>query len=146
VAKKDDTAQDLKVTDQSNNAAEKEDDRKHVAVTKKMDDATLKIKDPPKRVDEEDQTDNKKPAANENVQDKKKRRNPKLPLHPNSTRLLPELVGKSPNMDLDLKDTESESGVKIWEDKLKPWKLITTLKEREIRNLKQAANKKGGPG
>jgi hypothetical protein len=25
------------------------------------------------------------------------------------------------------------------EDKPKPWKLITTLKEREIRNLKQAA-------
>jgi hypothetical protein len=146
VAKKDDTAQDLKVADQSNDATEKEDDRKPAAVTKKMDDATLKIKDPPKCVDEEGQIDNKKPAAKENVQDKKKRRNPKLPLHPNSTRLLQKSVGKSPNMDMDLKDTESESGVKIWEDTLKPWKLITTLKEREIRNLKQAANEKEGPG
>jgi hypothetical protein len=70
-----------------------------------MDDATLKMKDPPKRVDEEDQTDGKKPAAKENVQDKKKRRNPKFPLHPNSTYLLPKLIGKSPNMDLDLVDT-----------------------------------------
>jgi hypothetical protein len=43
-------------------------------------------------------------------------------------------------MDLDLVvDTESKSDDKIWEDKLKPWKLITTLKEREMRNLKQAA-------
>jgi hypothetical protein len=42
-------------------------------------------------------------------------------------------------MDLDLVDTESESGDKILEDKPKPWKLITTLKEREIHNLKQAA-------
>jgi hypothetical protein len=109
------------------------------ALNKKMDDATLKMKDPPKRVDEEDETDDKKPAAKENVQDKKKRRNPKLPLHPNSTRLLPKSIGKSPNMDLDLEDTESESNNEILEDKLKPWKLITTLKEREIRNLKQAA-------
>jgi hypothetical protein len=70
-----------------------------------MDDATLKMKDPPKRVNEEDQTDDKKPAAKENVQDKRKRRNPKLPLHPNSTRLLPKSIGKSPNMDLDLVDT-----------------------------------------
>jgi hypothetical protein len=55
-----------------------------------MDDTTLKMKDPPpKRVDEEDQTVNKKPAAKENVQDKKTRRNTKLPLHPNSTPLLP---------------------------------------------------------
>jgi hypothetical protein len=42
-------------------------------------------------------------------------------------------------MDLDLEDTESESGIELLEDNLKPWKLITTLKEREIRNLKQAA-------
>jgi hypothetical protein len=139
VAKKDGTAQDLKAAQQSNNATKKEDDRKPAAVNKKMDDATLKMKDPPKRVDEEDETDDKKPAAKENVQDKKKRRNPKLPLHPNSTRLLPKSIGKSPNMDLDLEDTESESDDEIWEDKLKPWKLITTLKEREIRNLKQAA-------
>jgi hypothetical protein len=140
VAKKDDTAQDLKAAHESNGDAGKEDDRKPAAVNKKMDDATLKMKDPPKRVDEEEQTDDKKPAAKENVQDKKKRRNPKLPLHPNSTCLLPKLIGKSPNMDLDLVvDTESESDDKIWEDKLKPWKLITTLKEREIRNLKQAA-------
>jgi hypothetical protein len=70
-----------------------------------MDDNTLKLKDPPpKRVDEEDQTDDKKPAAKENVQDKK-RRNAKLPLHPNSTPLLPKSIGKSPNMDLDLEDT-----------------------------------------
>jgi hypothetical protein len=103
-----------------------------------MDDTTLKIKDPPKLVDEEDQTDDKKPAAKENVQDKKKRRNAKLPLHPNSTRLLPKSIGKTPNMDLDLEDTESESDDEILEDKPKPWKLITTLKEREIRNLKQA--------
>jgi hypothetical protein len=40
-------------------------------------------------------------------------------------------------MDLDLEDTESESEDEIFEDKPKPWKLITTLKEREIRNLKQ---------
>jgi hypothetical protein len=125
---------------QSNHAAEKEDDRKPAAVNKKMDDTTLKMKDPPtKRANEEDQTDGKKPAAKENVQDKKKRRNAKLPLHPNSTRLLPKLIGKSPNMDLDLEDTESESDDKILEDKPKPWKLRTTLKEREIRNLKQAA-------
>jgi hypothetical protein len=57
---------------------------KPAAVTKKMDDTTLKMKDPPtQRVDEEGQTDGKKPAAKENVQDKKKRRNAKLPLHPN---------------------------------------------------------------
>jgi hypothetical protein len=62
-----------------------------------------------------------------------------LPLHPNSTPLLPKSIGKSPNMDLDLEDTKSESDDEIWEDKPKPWKLITTLKEREIRNLKQAA-------
>jgi hypothetical protein len=62
-----------------------------------------------------------------------------LPLHPNSMRLLPKLIGKSPNMDLDLEDTESESDDEILEDKPKPWKLITTLKEREIHNLKQAA-------
>jgi hypothetical protein len=131
VAKKDGTAQDLKAAHQSNDAAEKEDDRKTAAVTKKMDDTTLKMKDPPtKCVNEVDQTDDKKPAAKENVQDKKKRRNAKLPLHPNSTR---------PNMDLDLEDTESESDDEILEDKPKPWKLITTLKEREIRNLKQAA-------
>jgi hypothetical protein len=105
-----------------------------------MDDTTLKMKDPPtKRVDEEDQTYDKKPVAKENVKDKKKRRNPKLPLHPNSTRLLPKWISKSPSMDLDLEDIESESDDKIWEDKPKPWKLITTLKEREIRNLKQAA-------
>jgi hypothetical protein len=42
-------------------------------------------------------------------------------------------------MDLDLEDTESESESEILEEKPKPWKLITTLKEREIRNLKQAA-------
>jgi hypothetical protein len=108
------------------------------SVNKKMDDATLKMKDP-ERVDEEDQTDGKKPAAKENVQDKKKRKNPKLPLHPKSTCLLPKSIGKSPNMDLDLVDTESESNGEIWEDKLKPWKLITTLKETEMRNLKQAA-------
>jgi hypothetical protein len=77
--------------------------------------------DPPrKRVDEEDETVDKKPAAKENVQDKKKRRNLKLPLHPNSTSLLPKSIGKSPNMDLDLVDTESESGDKILEDKPKP--------------------------
>jgi hypothetical protein len=82
VAKKDGTAQDLKAAHQSNGTAKKEDDRKPAAVTKKMDDTTLKMKDPPtKRVDEEDQTDeDKKPAAKENVQDKKKRRNAKLPL------------------------------------------------------------------
>jgi hypothetical protein len=109
-------------------------DRKPAAVNKKMDNTTLKMKDPPKRVDEEDQTDNKKPVAKENVQDKKKRRYAKLPLHPSSTRLLPKSIGKSPNMDLDLEDTESESDDETLEDKLKPWKLITTLKEREIRN------------
>jgi hypothetical protein len=54
-----------------------------------MDDATLKMNDPPKRADEEEQTDDKKPATKENVQDKTKRRNPKLPLHPKSTCLLP---------------------------------------------------------
>jgi hypothetical protein len=42
-------------------------------------------------------------------------------------------------MDLDLVETESGSDKEIWEDELKPWKLITTLKERKIRNLKQAA-------
>jgi hypothetical protein len=47
VAKKDNTAQDLKAAHQSNNAAEKEDDRKPAAVAKKMDDTTLKMKDPP---------------------------------------------------------------------------------------------------
>jgi hypothetical protein len=120
VAKKDDTAQDLKAAHESNGGAKKEDDPKPAAVNKKMDDATLKMKNPPKRVDEEDQTDDKKPAAKENVQDKKKRRNPKLPLQPNSTCLLPKLIGKSPNMDLDLEDTESESDDEIWEDKLKP--------------------------
>jgi vacuolar-type H+-ATPase subunit I/STV1 len=88
VEKKDNTAQDLKAAHQSDDAAEKEDDRKPVAVNKKMNNATLKIKDPPKHVDEKDETDDKKQAAKENVQDKKKRRNPKLPLHPNSTRLL----------------------------------------------------------
>jgi hypothetical protein len=105
-----------------------------------MDDTTPALKDPPpKHVDEEDQTDDKKPAAKENMQDKKKRRNAKLPLHPNSTPLLPKSIGKSPNMDLDLEDTESKSEDEIVEDKAKPWKLITTLKEREIHNLKQAA-------
>jgi hypothetical protein len=143
VAKKDGTAQNLKAAHQSNDAAKKEDDRKPAAVTKKMDDTTLKMKDPPtKCVYEEDQTDDKKPAAKENVQDKKKRRNVKLPLHPNSTLLLPKSIGKSPNMDLDLEDTESESDNEILEDKLKPWKLITTLKEREIRTLKQAAKER----
>jgi hypothetical protein len=88
VAKKDGTAQDLKAAHQSDDATKKEDDRKPAAVAKKMDDTTLKMKDPPtKRVDEEDQTDDKKPAAKENVQDKKKRRNAKLPLHPNSAPL-----------------------------------------------------------
>jgi hypothetical protein len=135
-AKKDGTAQDLKAAHQSNGAAEKEDDRKPAAVNKKMDDATLKMKDPPKRVDEEDETDDKKPAAKENVQDKKKRRNPKVPLHLNSTRLLPKLIGNSPNMDLELEDTEFESDDKMWADKPKPCKLITTLKERESHNLK----------
>jgi hypothetical protein len=51
VAKKDDTAQDLKAAHQSNDAAKKEDDRKPAAVNKKMDDATLKMKDPPKLID-----------------------------------------------------------------------------------------------
>jgi hypothetical protein len=140
VAKKDGSDPDLKAAHQSNDAAKKEDDRKPAAVAKKMDDTTLKIKDPPpKRVHEEDRTDGKNPAAKENVQDKKKRRNARLPLHPNSTPLLPKLIGKSPYMDLDLEDTESESDDEILEDKPKPWKLITTLKEREIRNLKQAA-------
>jgi hypothetical protein len=132
LANKGDTAQDLKAAHQSNAAAEKEDDWKPAGINKKMDDTTLKMKDPPKRADEEDKTDDKKPEAKENVQDKKKRRNAKLRLHPNSTRLLPESIGKSPNMDLELEDTESESDHKIWEDKLKPWKLITTLKEREF--------------
>jgi hypothetical protein len=62
-----------------------------------------------------------------------------LPLHPNSTPLLPKSIGKSPNMDLDLEDTESESEDEILEDKAKPWKLITTQKESESRNSKQAA-------
>jgi hypothetical protein len=62
-----------------------------------------------------------------------------LPLHPNSTGQIPKSIGKSPNMDLDLADTpESESDDGIWEGKQKPWKLLTTLKEREMRNLKQA--------
>jgi hypothetical protein len=52
---------------------------------------------------------------------------------------LPKAIGKSPNIDLDLADTESESDDDITEDKRKPWKVITTLKEREMRNLKQAA-------
>jgi hypothetical protein len=96
-----------------------------------MDDTTLKMRDPPtKRVDEEDQTDDKKPAAKENVQDMKKRRNAKLPLNPNSTPLLPKSIGKSPNIDLDLEDTESESDDEILEDKPKPWKLIATLNEK----------------
>jgi hypothetical protein len=69
-----------------------------------------KMKDPPKCVDEEEQeTEDKKPEAKENVQDRK-RRNPKLPLHP-----LPESIGKSPNMDLDLVYTESESDDEILE-------------------------------
>jgi hypothetical protein len=119
VAKKDNTAQDHKAAHQSNDAAEKEDDRKPEAVTNKMDNVTLKINDPPKRTNEEDGTDGKKPAAKENVQDKKKRRNPKLPLHLNSTRLLPKPIGKSPNMDLDLEETESKYVDKIGEDKLK---------------------------
>jgi hypothetical protein len=60
VAKKDGNAQDLKAAHQSNNAAEKEDDWKPAAVTKKMDDTTLKLKDPPtKHVDEEDQRQKK---------------------------------------------------------------------------------------
>jgi hypothetical protein len=131
VAKKDGSAPDLKAAHETNDVAKKEDDRKPAAVAKKMDDTTLKMKDPPtKRVNEEDQTDDKKPAAKGNVQDKKKRRNVKLPLHPNSARLLPKSIGKSPNMDLDLEDTESESDEEILEDKPKPWKLITTLKER----------------
>jgi hypothetical protein len=97
VAKKDGSAQDLKAAHQSNDAAKKEDDRKPVAVAKKMDDTTLKMKDPPtKRADEEDQTDNKKPAAKENVQDKKKRRNAKLPLYPNSTRPFAEIDRQEP--------------------------------------------------
>jgi hypothetical protein len=96
-----------------------------------MDNTTLNMKDPPpKRVDEEDQTDGKRAAAKENVQDKKKRRHAQLPLHPNSTPILPKSIGKSPNMDLDLEDTESESEDEILEDKAKPWKLITTLKEK----------------
>jgi hypothetical protein len=133
VAKKDGTSQDLKAAHQSNDTTKKEDDRKPAFVTKKMDDTTLKMKDQPtKCVDEEDQTDDKKPAAKENVQDKKKRRTAKLPLHPNSMCLLRKLIGKSPNMDLDLEDTESESDDKISEDKLKPWKVITTLHERKI--------------
>jgi hypothetical protein len=137
VAKKDGSDPDLKAAHQSNDAAEKEDDQKPAALAKKMDDTTLKMKDPPpKRVDEEDQIDDNKPAAKENVQDKKKRRNAKLPLHPHSTPLLPKSKGKSPNMDLDLEDTKSESGDGILEDKPKPWKLITALKEREIRNFK----------
>jgi hypothetical protein len=56
-----------------------------------------------------------------------------MPLHPNFMRLLPKSIGKSPNMVLDLEDTESESDDEILEDKLKPWKLMTTLKERKIR-------------
>ena len=40
----------------------------------------------------------------------RKRRNPKLPLHP-----LPESIGKSPNMDLDLVYIESESDDEILE-------------------------------
>jgi hypothetical protein len=43
VAKKDDTAQDLKAAHESNRGAKKEDDRKPAAVNKKMDDATLKM-------------------------------------------------------------------------------------------------------
>jgi hypothetical protein len=147
VAKKDNTAQDLKAAHQSNAAAGKEDDRKPAVVNKKMDDATLKIKDPPKRADEEDQTDDKKPAAKENVQDKKKRRNPKLPLHPNSTRLLPKLIGKSPNMDLDPVDTESESDDEIWEDKLKPWKYNTKGKgNSQFKAGRKRTDKKEGSG
>jgi hypothetical protein len=140
VPKKDGSDPDLKSAHQSNGDAKKEDDRKPAAVAKKMDDTTPTLMDPPpKRIDKQDQTDDKKPAAKENVQDKKKRRNAKWPLHPNSTPLLPKSIGKSPNMDLDLEDTESESEDKIVEDKAKLWKLITTLKEREICNLKQAA-------
>jgi hypothetical protein len=99
VAKKDCSDPDLKAAHQSNDAAKKADDRKPAAVAKQKDDTTLKMKDPPpKRADEEDQTDDKKPAAKENVQDKKKRRNAELPLHPNSTPLLPKSIGKSPNI------------------------------------------------
>jgi hypothetical protein len=142
VTNKDDTSQDLKAAHKSNDKAKKEDERKPAAVNKKVDDATLKMKEPPKRVDEEDKIDNKKPAEKENVRDKKKRRNPKLPLHLNSTGLLPKSIGKSPNMDLDLVDTESESDDNIGEDKQKPWELITTLKGRVMLNLKQATKDK----
>jgi hypothetical protein len=133
LAKKDGSAPDLKGAHQSNDAAKKEDNRKPAAVAKNMDDTTLKMKDPPtKRADREDQRDVKKPATTENVQDTKKRRNAKLPLHPSSTPLLPKSIGKSPNMDLDLEDTESESGDKILEDEPKPWKLITTLRREKF--------------
>jgi hypothetical protein len=43
-------------------------------------------------------------------------------------------------MDLDLEDTESESDDEIWEDKLKPWKLITTEGKG---NLQFKAGRKG---
>jgi hypothetical protein len=69
VAKKENTAQDRKAAHQSNAAVKKVFDWKPAAVTKKMDDVTLKIKDPPKRANEEDETDDKKPAAKANVQD-----------------------------------------------------------------------------
>jgi hypothetical protein len=68
VAKKNGNDPDLKAAHQSNDDAKKEDDQKPAAVAKKMDDATPKLKDPPsKRVDEEDQTDDKKPAVKKNV-------------------------------------------------------------------------------
>jgi hypothetical protein len=62
-----------------------------------------RVKSIPDKADLE--LDDKKPAAKENVQHKKKKRNPRLPLHPNSTRLLPKSIGKTPNMDVDLEDT-----------------------------------------
>jgi hypothetical protein len=135
-ARKEDVSKHLEEPPAPNNLSRKKDERKPSAVNKEVDDAISKLKDPPKPVQEVDEDDDRKPPAKENKADKDKRQHPKLPLHLNSTDQLPNSLGKSPHMDLDLEDTDTDLADNVKEDKTKAWKLLTTLKVQEARNLK----------
>jgi hypothetical protein len=115
-------------------------------VNKEVDCATAKLKEPPKPVNKEDTENDRKRAAKEDNKDKSKRRPPKLPFHSSSTDKLQNSIGKSPNIDLDLKDkledVESNSNDDDGDDPQKLWKLITTLNAPNKQNLEKAAQER----
>ena len=132
------------------------DDRKPAAKN-----VAAKLKEPPKPALAGDSDDDKKPAA-KNKEDKNKRKTPKLPMHSSLTAPFAASIGKSPRMNwpdmymtTSPDDSHTSAGAKVTQeaeviepepmediddpdDKHKLWKVLTTLKERDRRNLKNS--------